>query len=208
MSSSGSFDWHTDPELLLVLAKSGDSSALVRLLDRYRGPLQEQLQGQLGRRLRVKLDIEDLLQDVSLEVFRDISRFRGSTESQFRRWLSKILAAVLMNHIRRYCGTQGRDVRRERRIAGVDDSTRGLVRELAAPDTSPSQRAVKHERASRLAEAIETLSAPYREVIVLRHAKGLSFGAVAEQMGRTEDSVKNLWFRALRQLRCLLENLE
>ena len=47
------------------------------------------------------------------------------------------------------------------------------MRDLAAPDTSPSQRAVKRERASRLAEAIETLPALYREVIVLRHAAGL-----------------------------------
>jgi DNA-directed RNA polymerase specialized sigma24 family protein len=36
----------------------------------------------------------------------------------------------------------------------------------------------------------------------------LSFDAVAQQMGRTEDSVKNMWFRALRQLRSRLEDLE
>ena len=208
MKSSVTFDWHSDPELLLVLAKAGDGPALVRLLDRHRDPLVEQLQGQVGHRLRVKLDIEDLLQDVSLEVYRGIGHFRGSTEGEFRCWLRKILAGIVMNHVRYYCGTRRRDLRRERRLACVDDSTRGLVRDLASPDTSPSQRAVKHERGSRLAEAIETLPALYRQVIVLRHAQGLSFDAVAQQMGRTEDSVKNMWFRALRQLRSRLENVE
>ena len=208
MNSTVTFDWDTDPELLLVSAKAGDGPALVRLLDRHRDPLVEQLQAQVGRRLRVKLDIEDLLQDVSLEVYREIGHFRGSTDGEFRCWLRKILAGIVMNRVRYYCGTGRRDLRRERRLASVDGSTRDLVRDLAAPDTSPSQRAVKHERTSRLAEAIETLPALYREVIVLRHAQGLSFDAVAHQMGRTEDSVKNMWFRALRQLRSRLENLE
>ena len=49
---------------------------------------------------------------------------------------------------------------------------------------------------------------PYREVIVLRHMKGLSFSEVAQRMDRTEDSVKNMWVRALRQLRALLGNLQ
>jgi RNA polymerase sigma-70 factor, ECF subfamily len=38
-------------------------------------------------------------------------------------------------------------------------------------------------------------------VIVLRNIEGLSFGEVAARMGRTEDSVKNIWLRALNRLR-------
>ncbi len=208
MKSRITFEMHTDPELLLFLAKAGSSPALVRLLDRYRGPLVEQAQGRVGRRLRVKLDIEDLLQDVSLEAYRDIGRFRGSTEGEFVCWLRRILATILMNHLRHYFGTGRRDLRRERRLAEADDSTSFRKRDPIAPDTSPSQRAVKHERASRLAVAIETLPAPYREVIVLRHVQGLSFASVARQMNRTEDSVKNMWFRAIRQLRGLLGDLQ
>ena len=84
----------------------------------------------------------------------------------------------------------------------------GRERDPIAPDTSPSERAVKREQASRLAEAIESLPEPYREVIVLRHIEGLGFADVALRMGRTEDSVKNMWFRALRQLRGLLGDLQ
>ena len=105
MKSRVTLDWHSDPELLLVLAKAGDGPALVRLLDRHRDPLVEQLHGQVGRRLRVKLDIEDLLQDVSLEVYREIGHFRGSTDGEFRCWLRKILAGIVMNRVRYYCGT-------------------------------------------------------------------------------------------------------
>jgi RNA polymerase sigma-70 factor (ECF subfamily) len=59
-----------------------------------------------------------------------------------------------------------------------------------------------------LAEAIERLPAPYRGVIVLRHLEGLSFADVARKLDRTEDSVKNIWFRALRHLRGMLGDLQ
>ena len=208
MESHVTFDSHTDPESLLILAKAGYSPALVRLLDRYRHTLAEQARGQVGRLLRVKLDVEDLLQEVSLEAYRDIGRFRGSTEGEFLCWLQKILDTILMNQVRHYFGTGRRNLRRERRLVDADDSTRGRERDPAAPDTSPSQRAVKRERASRLAEAIETLPTTYRDVIVLRHLDGLSFFEVARRMDRTEDSVKNMWVRALRQLRGLLGDLQ
>jgi RNA polymerase sigma-70 factor, ECF subfamily len=208
MKSRVTFEMQTDPELLLILAKAGYSPALGRLLDRYRAPLLEQAQGRVGRRLQMKVDIEDLLQDVSLEAYRDIGRFRGTTEGEFLCWLRKILATILMNQLRHYFGTGRRNLRREQRLAERDDLSMGQERELVAPDTSPSQRAVKGERAARLAEAIKTLPAPYREVIVLRHLQGLSFADVARQMARTEDSVKNMWLRALRQLRGLLEDLQ
>jgi RNA polymerase sigma-70 factor, ECF subfamily len=199
---------HTDPELLLILARAGSSPALVRLLDRYRSPLVEQAQGHLGRRLRVKLDIEDLLQDVSLHAHRDIGRFRGRTEREFLCWLRNILARILMNHLRRYFGTARRNLRREQPLFGPHDSTGGRAFDPVAPDTSPSQRASRHELVFRLAGAIERLPVLYRKVIVLRHTEGRSFADVARMLDRTEDSVKNMWFRALHHLRGTLADLQ
>src|SRR5271156_972011 len=100
MNTRVTFEMHTDPELLLVLAKAGYGPALVRLLDRYRNPLAEQARGQIGRRLRVKLDVEDLLQEVSLEACRAIGKFRGSTEGEFLSWLRRILESILLNQVR------------------------------------------------------------------------------------------------------------
>jgi RNA polymerase sigma-70 factor (ECF subfamily) len=200
---------HTDPESLLVLAKAGYGPALVRLLNRYRESLMEQARGQLGRRLRVKLDIEDLLQEVSLEAHRSIGKFRGSTEGEFLSWLRKILDRILLNLVRHYYGTRRRDLRQERRITadGVDSSS-SLEHNLVAPHTSPTQQAARHERDARLAEAIRTLPTRYREVIILRHIEGLSFPEIARRLGRTEDSVKNMWVRALNRLRVLVGDLQ
>jgi RNA polymerase sigma-70 factor (ECF subfamily) len=198
----------TDTELLLILAKAGYGRALVRLLDRYRNSLAEQARVSVGRRLRVKLDVEDVLQEVSLEACRDISQFRGNTEGEFLCWLRRILDTILSNQVRHYFGTARRNLQMERRLADAEDSAGGVQCEPVAPDTSPSQRVVKEEGASRLAEALERLPAAYRQVVVLRHLEGLTFPEVARRLDRTEDGVKNIWVRALRRLRGLLGNLQ
>jgi RNA polymerase sigma-70 factor (ECF subfamily) len=41
----------------------------------------------------------------------------------------------------------------------------------------------------------------YREVLILRHLEGLTVPEVATRLGRSQDSVKKLWTRALDRLR-------
>jgi RNA polymerase sigma-70 factor (ECF subfamily) len=56
-----------------------------------------------------------------------------------------------------------------------------------------------------LAEALARLPDEWRELLVLRHLEGLTFPEVARRLGRTVDSVKKQWPRALAGLRRLLE---
>ena len=79
-----------------------------------------------------------------------------------------------------------------------------LDRGLVARTDSPSQQASRREQAVLLADALGKLTDDYREAIVLRHLEGLSFPEVARRMGRSEDSVKKLWARALAKLRRIL----
>ena len=58
-----------------------------------------------------------------------------------------------------------------------------------------------------LADALGQLPEDYREVIILRHLEGLTFPAVASRMGRTPESIKKLWARALARLRRTLGEL-
>ena len=52
-----------------------------------------------------------------------------------------------------------------------------------------------------LADALGQLPDDYREVLILHHLEGLTFPEVARRLGRTLDSVKNLWLRGLARLR-------
>ena len=107
----------TTPDELLQEARSGDTEQLGRLLEIYRHYLRLLARIEIGRNLQAKLDASDLVQDTLLEAHRNFPRFQGSSETQFVCWLRQIMAANLANLLRRYLGTQGRDVRLERELA-------------------------------------------------------------------------------------------
>src|SRR5580704_16305629 len=103
-----------DPENLLREAKAGDAATLGRLLERYRRYLSLLARVQIGQRLQGKVDASDLVQETFLEAHRNFDRFRGGSEGEFVAWLRQILAGNLADLLRRYLGTQGRDVHLER----------------------------------------------------------------------------------------------
>jgi RNA polymerase sigma-70 factor (ECF subfamily) len=191
-----------DPGDLLRKARAGDDTALGALLERYRPYLALLARLQIDRRLRGKADPADLVQETFLEAHRGFPRFRGQTEAELAAWLRRVLAANLVDLVRRFLRAKRRDVRLERELAAdVDQSSRALGQVLAAPQSTPSQQAARREQDVLLAEALERLPEDYREVLILHHLEGLDHPSVAARMGRTVDSVKNLWARALGKLR-------
>ncbi len=192
---------------LLRRACAGDDDARGRLLDAYRGYLTFLARVQMGRRLQGKVDPSDLVQEAYLEAHRDFRQFQGQTEAELLAWLRRVLATSLADQVRRYRGTRRRDPRLELRLAAdLDHSSQALERGLAAPDSSPSDRASRREEAVRLAGAMEHLPDDYRDVLMLRHFRGLTFPEIARRLDKTLDSVKNIWLRGLSQLRRTLED--
>src|SRR5437899_13063194 len=119
---------------LLIRARAGDQAVLGRLLEQYRPYLHLLARVEIGRHLRSKLDASDLVQETFLEAHRHFDRFEGLEEGQLTHWLRQILAGTLAVQLRRYLGTQARDVRLERRLAdSLDRSSAGLEGVLAAP---------------------------------------------------------------------------
>ncbi len=157
-------------------------------------------------RLRAKFDPSDVVQQTLLEACRDLEDFQGGTEAEFMAWLRKILAHVLAHEVRRYAGTQGRDVRREVSLdQSIDESARRLSESLVSPGTSPSIRASRHEEELRLAEALNRLPDDLQEVILLRNVENLPHEEVARRMNRSVGATRMLWVRALSRLRRELE---
>lgn len=192
--------------VLLDQARAGDSQALGQLLESYRAYLTLLARVQIGRRLQGKVDAADVVQDAFLGAYRDFGQFRGATEKEFLGWLRQILAYVLANLVRYYQGTQRRDVRLERQLAiELDQSSHALDRGLVAEQSSPSQQAARREQSVLLAEALARLPETWRDLLVLRHLEGLTFPEVARRLGRTLDSVKKQWPRALASLRRVME---
>lgn len=192
----------SDPDMLLKRARDGDG--LGDLLEVYRNYLKVLARLQIGRRLRGKVDDSDVVQEAFVQAQQTFQRFRGTTEREFLNWLRQVLSHVMAKLVRRFYGTERRDLRLEREMdEQLNRSSVAMDRALVDPHTSPSHQAVRREQAVLLADALEQLPDDYREVIELHHLEDLTFPEIARRMDRTIDSVKNLWLRALARLRRL-----
>jgi RNA polymerase sigma-70 factor (ECF subfamily) len=184
------------------LARRASDAALAGRLEAHRGYLTILARMQIGRRLQGKADPADVVQETFVHAMRDATQFRGTSDQELAGWLRRILAARLANLVRRFCGTQGRDVRLEQALqVELDQSSQVLDRGLVSPLSSPSQRAIRGEQVTWLAQALEGLSTDYRDVLVLHHLEECDFPEVARRMGRSVEAVKKLWARALARLR-------
>jgi RNA polymerase sigma-70 factor (ECF subfamily) len=150
-------------------------------------------------RLAGKEDESDVVQDAVVRGIRRLAQCNGQSPEQTLAWLVAIVRNRALNKLR-YWNEQERAVEREQPIAG--GSSNGVA--LAAGSSTPSERAIRREEAARLAAAVEQLPPNYREVIRLREFEGLSHAEVAQGMGRWYDVVRQLWVRALKQLRARL----
>jgi RNA polymerase sigma-70 factor (ECF subfamily) len=183
-------------------AQRASDPALGRRLEAHRDYLTILARMQIGRRLQGKVDPADVVQETLLHAIRDLAQFRGTSDQELAGWLRRILAARLADQVRRYYGTQGRDVRLEQALqVELDHSSQVLDRGLVSPLSSPSHQAVRREQATWLANALEGLPTDYRDVLVLHHLEECDFPEVARRMGRSVEAVKKLWARALARLR-------
>jgi RNA polymerase sigma-70 factor (ECF subfamily) len=191
--------------LLLEKARAGDWEACGQLLETARPYLTLLARAQIGQRLQGKAEPADVVQETFVEALRDFSSFRGVTPAELLAWLRQILAHNLANLVRRYYGTQARDVRLEQQLSvALDNSSSALNAALAAGQSTPSEQAIRAEQALLVADTLTRLPDDYREVLLLRHLEELTFPQVAQRLGRTVDSVEKLWVRGLARLRELL----
>jgi RNA polymerase sigma-70 factor (ECF subfamily) len=185
------------PDELVAQARRGSTEALGRLLALYRNYLKLLAQLHVDDYLQAKADPSDVVQDACLQAHCDFADFRGTTEREFIGWLSEILTTKSAKFQRRYAA-QRRNVHLERQLQDdSDQSTAALQTFATSAVASPSEDATRRERAVLVADALMELSAPYREVIILHHFRGLTMPQVASRLGRSVNSVQKLWGRAL-----------
>jgi RNA polymerase sigma-70 factor (ECF subfamily) len=173
-------------------------------LERFRGYLHLLARLHLAGGGAVKLDASDVVQQALLEAHRQRGHFRGGCEAEMAAWLRQILAGVLADRQRAQLRAK-RDVTRERSLEAALDRSSVLIGSwLAAPQSSPSAQAQRHEEAVRLAAALATLPDAQREALVLRYYQNQSIDDISGRLGRSPAAVAGLLKRGVRQLRTLL----
>lgn len=160
---------------LIERLQAGDTSAVGLLFDRH----YDELFAFADRLLGDPHTAADAVQETFLRVMRYGRSF--AAHSSFRSWLLRIVRNVCMDLI------QDRKRRRE-----ANSSLPPLE-----PTPAPSD---PDARVRRLREALDSLPATRREVLVLRRFHGLIYSEIAELCGISEGAARVRAHRALKQL--------
>ena len=169
---------------------------------RYQPWLRLQARLQIDAHFQGKFDESDIAQQTLIEAWRSQSDFRGNSEPQRLAWLRQILVRVLGHEIRRFRGTQKRDLAKEKSLdRSLEQTSKILGQLIANHDPTPSQVVEKNEAEAQLAAALERLPEDYREVIIRRNMQLQSHEQIAHDLQRSTASVRMLWVRALKRLK-------
>ena len=173
-----------DPQSLEAL-RDGSVEAFDAHFARAADRLLVYVRVRIGPGLAIRIDEEDILQDVFLSARAARDGFRGETYASFVSWLCAIARSRLAD--------AGRSAGREPRSAAF---TRVLS---LAEDrhTGPLTAAARVDNRSTLADAIAALPQGDREVLVAHFFEGLPQADIARETGRSASDVQRAVARAL-----------
>jgi RNA polymerase sigma-70 factor (subfamily 1) len=181
-----------------------DSAAL----EEFRAYLETLTFIQVDPRLRSKFGRSDIVQETLLEAWLDRERLRSLDAEERKRLLRRMLRNNLLQEIEHW-RAQRRDVGREQSLdAAAAESACELRRQLAADDSSPSERAAQQEEESRLVEALSKLDVRQREALILQKYHGWTLAQIGEHLGCTVGAVAGLHAQGLKKLRQYLPDQE
>ena len=185
----------------ITRSQQGDTLALSKLLASYHAVLRARTEQRMDSTLRAKVEPEDVLQEVYLDVFRLINRFEDRGAGSFLNWALTILDSKLADAGRTW-RRKMRDVARETPPQAGDGtgSYWNLLDQLYADKGTPS-RIVRHDEAvAALLACIPRLPELQRRVVQLRMLEGQPVAEVARRLGKSPDMIVSLTRRALNAL--------
>lgn len=138
-------------------------------------------------RVRKHPDPEGLVNDVFLQVFRNLSKFDG-TEPQSNAWVFKIARNKIID-----------DSRRRRRLPIELFGEVPGARTLQAADDVESQ-AIGNVQTESMLGYLDELTTEQRDVFILRFVSDLSMQTIARVLGKKIGAVKALQRRGLRSV--------
>lgn len=176
-------------DALIAAACGGDHAAYTALYQRYAGRVYArltQLVGPTG-------DREDLLQQVFLELYRALPRFRA--ESSIGTFIHGIAVHVALDHLRRRS-------RRPQHFTAVE------LDELLDGSQTPEECARRRDELGQVLALLDQIKPAKRIAFALVAIAGLSLDEAAELVGTNPDAVKQRVLRARRELLALLARTE
>jgi RNA polymerase sigma-70 factor, ECF subfamily len=180
-------------ELLVLAAKSGDTTAFVELRRRHATKVLRTIY----RVTRNWEDAEDALQDSFLQAYLHLNKFEN--RSTFASWLTRIAinsALMILRKKRPY------EISIDDTRAGFEAGDKWELRDLR---DDPEARYVQIERNEKLRSAILRLRPNLRDVLELQQTQEFSVKELAQVLGISSAAAKSRVLRARTALRASLQ---
>ena len=164
---------------LIARAKRGDVDAFCLLVSSHRRSMYSLALRLCGNHH----DAEDLSQEVFLNAYRALDRFRG--DSSFHTWLRRITVNSFLNH------------KRKKELLRAKDITEANGFPIARSDRT----AFNNVMVQQVLQYLEEFPARQRLMFVMKHQEGLTYEEVADYCGTSVGTVKQTVFRVVEKLR-------
>jgi RNA polymerase sigma-70 factor (ECF subfamily) len=174
-------------EFLVSKAKAGSQLAWERLYQQYRRMLIAHVRVRIPGFARRRFDAEDVLQIAFTKAWERIASFEYRSVGSFRGWLTQIVVHAFENELRR--------PRAERTGTGAAPP----LDDLSDPDAEPDL----DRRLMDMLEAMRGLDEADRDILIQHHVEGMSFEAIAFNLGCPRQAAQKLYTRASERLRRL-----
>lgn len=174
---------------LVSAAATGDRRAFTALYQRH----LDSVYARLTRVIGPAPERDDLVQQIFLDLFRALPRFRG--EAAFSTFLHRIVLNVACEHLERRRRGRGRNEPLDARE----------LETLIAPGASPEQRARQREELRGLFRNLEDLSPKRRAAFVLVAVEGLALDDAAALLDAKPAAIKQRVLEARRELAIALD---
>ena len=193
LSSERTADAVTEAEDLRLVEslRAGVERAYEELLTRF----QQQVYTLALRLLNDPSEASDVVQEVFLKVFRNISSFRG--QSTLKTWIYRITINEAHNARRWFF----RHRRREVELDTDPEESRNWKEIIPDRTRSPFDMALEGEQHSMIEAALDRINPIFREAVVLRDITDLSYEEIAEILGVSLGTVKSRILRGREALR-------
>jgi RNA polymerase sigma-70 factor (ECF subfamily) len=142
-------------DALVERCRAGDRTALGEFYRQHRNEVMRNLSRVLGPH---RSDLEDVLQDVFIEVFRSLSRFRG--DAKLSTWLYRVCINVALQRLRK---------RKRQNEVPDEDAPRAAGR---IDEQTPERNLDARRRINSVYAILDQLSPKKRMVFVLHEIEG------------------------------------
>ncbi|MCC6327485.1 MAG: RNA polymerase sigma factor [Acidobacteria bacterium] len=181
-------------EQLVELAVSTEPEAFGEIVKRWERKIFALCFGMLGREDEAK----DAAQEAFIAAYRNLSKFRG--EAKVSSWLHRIAVNQCLTSKRR-AKTRSEDL--------IDEEKNEEERYFVAPERlSPSNSTESKEKHTLVRQAVTSLPADLRQVVVMKEFEEMTFQEISETLEVPLSTVKSRLYTGLKQLRMKLERVE